>query len=134
MSERFTAACVQITSGRDPAANLEAASALVREARSAGAALIATPEVSNMMGLGRRDMAALVRTEAEDPSVAGYRELAAETGAWLLVGSLVLRADADRLVNRSLLIDPEGGPREGLWRESRSIPACSAATATGPRS
>ena len=87
MSKCFTAACVQITSGADPAANLEAASALVREARSAGASLIATPEVSNVMGLRRREVAALARPEAEDTSVAGYRALAAETGAWLLAGS-----------------------------------------------
>jgi predicted amidohydrolase len=109
MTERFTAACVQITSGPDPAANLEAASLWVREARFAGAELIATPEVSNMMGPRRREMAALARPEAEDSSVAGYRALAAETGAWLLVGSLVLRGAEDRLVNRSLLIDPQGG-------------------------
>ena len=109
MSKRFTAACVQITSGRDPAANLAAASVLVREARSAGASLIATPEVSNMMGLRRRELAALARPEAEDPSVAGYRALAAETGAWLLAGSLILRGAGDKLVNRSLLIDPQGG-------------------------
>ena len=61
-----------------------------------------------MIGLRRREMAALARPEAEDASVAGYRGLAAETGAWLLAGSLVLRADADKLVNRSLLIDPKG--------------------------
>ncbi len=109
MSTCFTVACVQITSGPDPAANLEAASARVREARAAGAALIATPEVSNVMGLRRREVVALARPEAEDPSVAGYRALAAETGAWLLAGSLVLRAAGDRLVNRSLLIDPQGG-------------------------
>jgi predicted amidohydrolase len=108
VSKRFTVACVQITSGQDPAANLAATSALVREARAAGAELIATPEVSNMMGLGRREMAALVRPESEDPSAAGYCALAAETGAWLLVGSLVLRGAEDKLVNRSLLIDPEG--------------------------
>ncbi len=108
MSGRFTVACVQITSGRDPATNLETASVLVREARAAGAALIATPEVSNMMGLRRREIAALARPESEDASVAGYRELAAETGAWLLAGSLVLRGAGDRLVNRSLLIDPQG--------------------------
>jgi predicted amidohydrolase len=109
VSKRFTVACVQITTGQDPVANLEAASALVREARAAGADLIATPEVSNMMGLRRREVAALARPEAEDTSVAGYRDLAAETGAWLLVGSLVLRAGPDKLVNRSLLIDPQGG-------------------------
>ena len=108
MNRRFTAACVQITGGQDPAANLAATSALVRKARSAGAELIATPEVSNMIGLRRPEMAALVRPESEDPSVAGYRELAAETGAWLLVGSLVLCGSEDKLVNRSLLLDPQG--------------------------
>ncbi len=108
MSNRFAAACVQITAGQDPAANLAVVSVLVREARSAGAGLIATPEVSNMMGLRRREIAALARPEAEDPSVAGYRALAAETGAWLLAGSLVLRGAEDKLVNRSLLIDPRG--------------------------
>ncbi|MHA1151619.1 MAG: nitrilase-related carbon-nitrogen hydrolase [Alphaproteobacteria bacterium] len=97
------------------------------EARSAGANLIATPEVSNMIGLRRPEMAVLVRPEAEDPSVAGYRELAAETGAWLLVGSLVLRAGADRLVNRSLLIDPEGGIAaryDNRPAGARSPPSC----------
>ncbi len=108
MTKRFTVACVQITSGQDPAANLAATSAWVREARSAGANLIATPEVSNVMGLRRREMVALARPESEDPSVAGYRGLAAETGAWLLAGSLVLRGSEDKLVNRSLLIDPRG--------------------------
>ncbi len=66
MTGRFTAACVQITGGQDPAANRAAAAALVREARSAGAELIATPEVSNMIGLRRSEMALLVRPEAED--------------------------------------------------------------------
>jgi predicted amidohydrolase len=108
VTKRFTVACVQITCGQDPAANLAATSAWVREARSAGANLIATPEVSNVMGLRRREMAALARPESEDPSVAGYRGLAAETGAWLLAGSLVLRGAEDKLVNRSLLIDPRG--------------------------
>jgi predicted amidohydrolase len=53
-------------------------------------------------------MAALARPEAEDASVAGYRDLAVETGAWLLAGSLVLRGAGDKLVNRSLLIGPTG--------------------------
>ncbi len=108
MSATFTAACVQLSSGPDPAANVAAAAALVREAKAAGADLVMTPETSNLLGLGRRDMMARARPEAEDPSLAAFRELAAETGAWLLLGSLVLRASADKLANRSLLIDPAG--------------------------
>ena len=108
MSATFTAACVQLSSGPEPAANVAAAAALIREAKAAGADLVMTPETSNLLGLGRRDMMAAARPEAEDPSLAAFRELAAETGAWLLLGSLVLRASGDKLANRSLLIDPAG--------------------------
>ncbi len=45
----FTAACIQLTSGREPAANIAAASALIRQARAEGAELIMTPETTDMM-------------------------------------------------------------------------------------
>ena len=99
---------MQLTSGHEPAANVGAAAALIRRARAAGADLIVTPEVTNMMGLRRRATLDQARPEAEDPSVAAFRDLAAETGAWLLIGSVVLRASAEKLANRSLLIDPAG--------------------------
>ncbi len=40
---RFTAACVQMRSGRDPLANRDAAAALVREAAGRGAHYVQTP-------------------------------------------------------------------------------------------
>ena len=148
MSATFTAACVQLSSGPEPAANVAAAAALIREARAAGADLVMTPETSNMLGLGRRDMMAAARPEAEDPSLAAFRELAAETGAWLLLGSLVLRASGDKLANRSLLIDPGGHivarydkihmfdveiPDGQSYRESKAYaPGAQAATADLP--
>lgn len=111
----FTAACIQFTAGPEPEANLQVASDLVRRARDAGAELIMTPEASNLIETGRRrrDKA---RREADDPFLAGMRELARELGAWLLLGSLVIDpagepaaepAD-DRLANRSFLLDPAG--------------------------
>src|SRR5438876_7900765 len=73
------------------------------------------PEVSNFIESGRRrrDKA---RSEGKDPFLAGMRELARETGAWILVGSLVIdpagesgaEAGEERLANRSFLIDAEG--------------------------
>ena len=99
---------MQLTSGHEPAANVGAAAALIRRARAAGADLIVTPEVTNLMGLRRRATLDQARPEAEDFSVAAFRDLAAETGAWLLIGSVVLRASAEKLANRSLLIDPAG--------------------------
>jgi deaminated glutathione amidase len=114
VSGAFTAACVQFTAGPDPEPNLKTVAGLVRQARDAGAEFVATPEVSNFIESGkrRRDKA---RREADDPFLAGMRDLARETGAWLLLGSLVIdpagepgAEGEERLANRSFLIDPAG--------------------------
>jgi predicted amidohydrolase len=120
MSGGFTAACIQFTAGPDPEPNLRQVSDLIRQARATGADLIMTPEVSNFIESGRRrrDKA---RPEADDPFLAGMRDLARETGAWILLGSLVIdpagepgapgetTAGEERLANRSFLIDATGG-------------------------
>ena len=115
MSRSFTAACVQFTAGPDPEPNLRTVCDLVRRARDEGADLIMTPEASNFIESGRRrrDKA---RREADDPFLAGMRSVARETGAWLLIGSLVIdptgepdaKAGETRLANRSFLVDPDG--------------------------
>lgn len=104
------AALLQLTSDDDPAANLPATEALVREAAAGGAALVLTPECTNMVSSNRRRQGELLRTEAEDATLARMREVAAELDVWLLLGSLLLKAeDGDRFVNRSLLVGPDGG-------------------------
>jgi len=110
----FTAACVQFTAGPDPEPNVAIVSDLVRRARDAGADFITTPEASNFIenGQKRREKA---RRETDDLFLAAMRELARETGAWLLVGSLVIdptgepgAGDETRLANRSFLLDSNG--------------------------
>jgi len=119
VSAPFTAACIQFTAGPDPEPNLREVTRLIRQARDAGADFIMTPEVSNFIESGkrRRDKA---KREADDPFLAGMRDLARETGAWILVGSLVIdpagESGADvqktggeeRLANRSFLVDAQG--------------------------
>jgi predicted amidohydrolase len=111
----FTVACVQFTAGPDPEPNIATVSELIRRARDAGADFITTPEASNFIESGnkRREKA---RREADDPFLAAMRALARETGAWILVGSLVIdpagepgAGDETRLANRSFLLDAEGG-------------------------
>jgi len=116
MSAPFTAACIQHTAGPDPEPNLKMVGDLVRRACDAGAEFVMTAEASNFIESGKRrhDKA---RREADDPFLAGMRELARERGIWLLLGSLVIdpagEAGADpgesRLANRSFLVDSEGG-------------------------
>ena len=115
MSMTFTAACVQFTAGPDAELNLQVVSDLIRRARGAGADFIMTPEASNFIETGRRRREK-ARPEADDPFLAGMCGLAGETGAWLLIGSLVIDpagepgavAGETRLANRSLLVDPTG--------------------------
>jgi predicted amidohydrolase len=105
------AALVQLCSGDDPAANLAVTERLVREAAAGGAALVLTPECTNIVSASRARQRALLATEAEDPTLARLRALAAELEVWLLVGSLCLVGDPGgdgRFVNRSLLLGPDG--------------------------
>ena len=104
----FTAACVQVNAGPEIAPNLEAASALVRRAREAGADFIAMPENVSMIVQGRAKVLARVRSEADHPALPCFRELARETGAWLLLGSLGIALEDGRVANRSFLLDGTG--------------------------
>ncbi len=108
MTTKFTAACVQITARREFAPNIEATSTLVRRARDAGADLIMTPEITGMFEPKRDLHLAKATDEAANPALTAFRELARETGAWLLVGSLAIKLEAARLANRSFLLAPDG--------------------------
>ncbi len=104
----FTAACLQLNSGREIEPNLRVAADLVRRARDAGAELIMTPEVSDMIEPKRALRLEKARAEADHPMLAAFRDLARETGAHLLLGSIMLRESGDKLANRSVLIAPDG--------------------------
>jgi predicted amidohydrolase len=105
----FRAACVQVTASNDMAANIGQVSALVRQARDEGADFITTPEAVVMIERGRENILAKAAPEESHPGVAAFRDLARETGAWLLSGSFAVTVpEEDRLANRSMLFDPEG--------------------------
>lgn len=104
----FTAACVQTNSTRDPETNIPAVCDLIRRARDLGGEFILVPEIVNMLEPRRDLLLRKAKPESDDPALAAFRDLARETGAWLLAGSLALRAEAERCVNRSFLIAPSG--------------------------
>ncbi len=108
MTDRFTAACVQVTAGEDMEANIRAASDLARRARDAGADFIALPENVALMSPDPKTVRAHALPRDENPAVAAFSALARETGAWLLAGSLPVRSPDGRVANCSVLYDPEG--------------------------
>ncbi|MBT6311599.1 MAG: carbon-nitrogen hydrolase family protein [Alphaproteobacteria bacterium] len=109
MSDVFTAACVQNTAERDVAPTMATLSDLIRRARDAGGDLIMTPEVCAMLEPRRKLAATKVELEESNAALAMFKDLAKETGAWILVGSMAVKlSDGDRFANRSFLVTPEG--------------------------
>jgi deaminated glutathione amidase len=104
------AALLQLTSGDDPAANLETVVEMVRQAVANGAGFILTPEVTNCISNSRAHQEAVLAHQDDDLTLAGLRNEAARSGIWLLIGSLALKTDDPdgRFANRSFLIGPDG--------------------------
>ena len=131
----FVAACVQMRSGTDPHANIDAAAAMIREAAAAGATFVQTPEMSNAVNRSRDGLFAMLAPEERDPMLAAFRALARELRITLHAGSLaILRADG-KVANRAFVIDPTGAitarydklhlfdvdlPNGESWRESNT--------------
>ncbi len=109
MTSHFTAACVQVNSGTEIEPNLAAAGDLVRRARDRGADLIALPETVTAIVFGRRKTLERARPEDSHPGIPFFADLAQETGATLLVGSMsVGLPGGEQVANRSFLFDPTG--------------------------
>jgi deaminated glutathione amidase len=108
MGERFTVACVQTNSAREFEPNIVATSAMVREARGAGADFVLLPENVSMLEPVSRLLKEKALPEEAHPALAAFRDLARETGVWLLIGSLAIKMPDGRVANRSLLVDSQG--------------------------
>ena len=104
------AALVQLTVGEDPQANLPETRTYLRAAAAGGADLVLTPECTGLLSSSRDHQRRVLRTEAEDETLAALRAEAREIGIPVLVGSLgLLTGDADgRFANRSFLIGADG--------------------------
>jgi predicted amidohydrolase len=101
-------ACIQLNAGADVAANLQAAAAAVRRAAAGGARLICLPEYCTLLDGSGRVMREGSPPENEHPGLPAFAALARETGAWLLVGSLTVRLDDERMANRAYLLSEAG--------------------------
>lgn len=108
MTSTVTVACVQNSAGPEIAPSLAEATRLVRTARERGAELICLPEYFSCLKASDDQFVIGALSEAEHPALPQYSGLARELGAWLLLGSLAIRAGAGKVYNRSYLIDASG--------------------------
>ncbi|MDP2698392.1 carbon-nitrogen hydrolase family protein [Thalassospira sp.] len=106
---RFVAACVQVNSRDNMEDNLARAAIYARDAKAAGASLIAFPENVSMMAFGGDKVRAAAFVEQGHPALAFFCDLARKLDATLIVGSLhVSIPGEDRVANRCYVIAPDG--------------------------
>jgi predicted amidohydrolase len=104
----FRIGLVQMRAARVPAVNVDAVAKLVAIAKAGGADYVQTPEMTNIMEMRRDILFAALAEEAQDQSLAAFRDLARAHAVWLHIGSMAVRVSPDRAANRSFLIDPQG--------------------------
>ena len=104
----FKVGLIQMQSGLEPDANLEAAAAAIATAGNDGADYVLTPEMTNILALKRDHLFAKIVAEERDPTLARMRELARKLSIFIHIGSLAIKASPDKAANRSFLIDPKG--------------------------
>jgi deaminated glutathione amidase len=108
MSDIFKAACVQNCAGQDMAATVERSVGLVHKARDQGADLIALPEFFSCLHVGDDGLETGAVAEADHPVLPRYSQVAKDTGAWIMLGSLGINDGGERLRNRTFVISPDG--------------------------
>jgi predicted amidohydrolase len=130
-------AAIQMNSGAEVGANLQAAAAALERARAAGAALAVLPENFAFMGAREHDKLAVAERDGQGPIQEFLAQAARRLGLWIVAGTVPLKtADARRVAAASLVYDAAGAraarydkihlfdvdvPGGEAYRESHSI-------------
>lgn len=106
----LTAACIQLNSGNDMAANIRAASELVKAAVGQGATFVLLPENVAYMPADYQDLRTNKFSEKNHPALKAFGDLAVELKTWILVGSLAVTSDSSygKFYNRAFLVSDAG--------------------------
>lgn len=135
-------ALLQMTSGIDPHANAASLVAATKSASEGGASVLFTPEMSGLLDRDRARAAAHISVEADDSVLTTVCAAARDNRIAVHLGSLALKGDGDKNVNRGFLIDDQGEirarydklhmfdvdlPTGESWRESSAYQAGSGA-------
>src|SRR5690625_6699856 len=98
-------AVVQLAAGTDAQAAAERSAAAVRDAARGGAHLVVLPEYAS--GWAPRLTTELAQP-LDGPFLTAVRAAAAETGVWVVAGTMVPTGTEDRCQNLAVLLGPDG--------------------------
>ena len=108
MSNPIRVAALQMRSGIEPAANLEALDALVSDAASQGARYVLTPEVTIAFAENREGLSRVAGPYENNSALERVAGMARDKNLFLHLGSLAVALDDGRFANRSVLFGPDG--------------------------
>ena len=104
----FRVSCIQLCSSDNVEYNLKKTKQLILKAVKQKTNFILTPEVSSKISLDKKKLLKTATSMDKDFYLLGIKELAKKYKKWILIGSLILKTGKRRLVNRSILISPNG--------------------------
>ncbi|MBT4994904.1 MAG: carbon-nitrogen hydrolase family protein, partial [Hellea sp.] len=99
---------IQLCSGTDIACNLKEVEYFIRAAANDGAELIVTPEMTHIVQRNPQKLLKSIYKESEDPGVNIFSALAKELSVNILIGSLAIKSNPNKAVNRSFLFGAKG--------------------------
>jgi predicted amidohydrolase len=111
-ADLFRVALIQTRTPATHAAALAHVEPLIRQAAGEGARFIVTPEGTNLLQKDRAKLLPMLKGVEDDPVVQGLRALAAELKVELLIGSALVKREANRedgqAANRAVLVGADG--------------------------
>ena len=104
----FKVSCIQLCSSDDVNYNLKKTTQLIKKAVKQNTDFILTPEVSSKFSLKKKQLLIQATSMKNDLYLNGIIKLAKQYKKWILIGSLIIKFKKNKLVNRSVLITPNG--------------------------
>ena len=105
---QFNIACLQTSPRPDFQAALDEAISLAEKATAAGADIITLPEYCGGLKTAGSTFAPPFETEENHPVLKGLRYFAKNKKKFILIGSIAISGPADKILNRSYIIDDFG--------------------------
>ena len=105
---QFNIACLQTRPRPDFKSALDEAITLAEEAITAGADFLTLPEYCGGLKTEGSAFAPPFATEENHPVLKGLRDFAKNKKKYILIGSIAIKGPADKILNRSYIIDDSG--------------------------
>ncbi|MGM0564380.1 MAG: carbon-nitrogen hydrolase family protein [Pseudomonadota bacterium] len=109
-------ACIQMTTGRDVAANLATAERLVAQAAESGASMAVLPETFAFMGDDMTQQFGVAEDMGDGPIQHKVSDWARQYGVWIVAGTIPMRHQSNReRVRAACLIYDDSGRCQGRY-------------------